>query len=1353
MNSNASLRSRIREILLALATFAPVAVMAEYHNFNTAAAADGIVQDVRWPYWAESTYNAIYSQTLSGSDGGSCYFYGGMPSSPSGNPPCSIIWSFWPPSGTSVAGAAVTAHWSAPNMYAPPHVGEGASGKVSGDWPLIQSNRWYREVFRVWTPADGTAHLGYTGRWLRDSATSNWFHLATMKIPFTVTGINGLSGFQEDFGNGNRNPRRTDYRNVYYHKSGAWTAAKQFTPSVRQLGENGTCGLIENSTAAFYETCTSSSYLDSVAANPPPTSGNLVMLVATNYASASYITNPPAGVTPVAAVNNYAAYTLTIANQPNTPEYDPIIVTNAAAFTAGNQLIVSWQLPPTSSPQLAYRVEVFNDSNYTGSAAVSFYDRDPEARQKLLNIAGVSTPFARLTIVDIFDRTNPPVLLTPTTAGLAAATNPPVTLPGLSYKYCESATSYYWEYNGINWSSLPNFAVLAPTYQGSLAFPDLTPRRRRNGYAINFSGFLQAPATGLYAFTVKSCAGSRLIVDGVTVVDHDGNHSPSELSGWTGLNAGRHTLNLQYFFDTQNSDAGDLTDQLNLYYEGPGFAHTEVPASAYSRPGAGVEPTITLDSPLSATSVSGSNVTLAATAVANGTSPNKLQFIVGESFWGQLTAAPYTQNSFFWTAPSNVIRARLFYNTSNTLDSALAFTTTTNMTLSPWLLAGASEHVQPFGAKTENGTYSLIGDGLNLLCRPVDGDCTLIAHVAALTSTSAAPDGTTPGSDWHAGIIMRESTNRTPGTPLGDGGTSQYAAAFATVNSDTHYQDNTMSNAGGPYWSSGLGGQRWLKLQRTGSVFMTAVSTDGVNWTSVRTNTLTSISTRLYVGLFTYAAPSQNPNVHRAQFDSVSLTGSIVGPPGVSVSPQNETSYLGQSATFTALPSGNPPFTYQWRWNNANLAGATNIALTLSNLQTSNSGNYQVVLTSASGSATSSVATLTVLLPPPYVSAVRAANPLAYWRLDDLGPTAADAIGILDGTGQGAVAFGASGVSTPFYGFELTNRAAQFNGTDSSIAIPALNLNTSNFTFSGWVKRSGTQTSWSGIIFCRASGTTAGLHFGTANELRYTWNDAGNTYNWNSGLTLPDGQWAFVALVVEPTRAIMYRGTNTTLRSATNNVTHAPQTFPVTTYLGYDPNQSIRRLNGTMDDVALFNRSLAPAEIAVLFAAAQTNAPAIALTSPTNGATVVAGTTVTLSATVTSNGHTVTKVQFLDDNTLLGEDTTAPYSFNWSAPIPGSHQLSARLVYDSGELLSPTNTIMAWDNSPPVLLAAGGSSEVRLTFSGVIGQHYRLEFSDGIPTAGTWQALAEWQALATSPLTLTQTISSPARLYRALSLP
>jgi len=1327
---------------------------AEYHNFNTQSGADGVIQDVRWPYWAESTYNAIYSQTISGSDGGSCYFYGGMPSDPNSNPPSSLIWSFWPPTGTSVPGAAVTAYWSASNMYAPPHVGEGASGKVSGDWPLITTNRWYREVFRIWQPTDGTPHRAFTGRWLRDPATSNWYHIATMKIPFSATGINGLSGFQEDFGHGNINPRRTDYRNVYSHKNGAWTAAKLFTPSVRQLGENGTCGLIENATAAFFETCSGSSYLFSVTNNPPPTTGNLYMLVATNQPTVSLLTNKPPGITTIAAINNSASIGLNLANQPNTPDLDPIIVTNASASTYGNQVIVTWQLPVTSSPQLAYVVEVFDNPAYSGAATVSSFRRDPGARQQLLNVGAVTTPYIRLTVVDIFDRTNAPILLTPPVVALNAATNPPATTSGLGYKYYESATSYYWQDNGINWSTMPNFAALTPVYQGAVSYPDLTPRRRRNGYAFNYTGFITAPADGLYTFALKSCAGSKLYVDGALVINHDGNHSPSELSGWTALAAGRHAVNLLYFFDTQNSDAGDLTDQLTLDYEGPGLAKTEVPASAWSRvPGAG-EPGLTLTSPVNGAIIAGSNVTLAADVVTNATAVNKVQFYVGDSFWGQLAVPPYSLNSFLWSAPSNAIRARLFYNTSTTLDSPLSFVTTTNPPLAPWLLAGASEHVQPFGAKIDGGAYTLVGDGLNLLCRPVDGNCTLIARVAGITSTAAAPDGTTPDWSWEAGLIMRESTNATPGTPLGDSGSSQYSAVFATVNNDTRYQDNTMANAGGPFWSSGLGGQRWLKLQRVGSLFTTSVSTDGVNWTPVRTNTSSGIATRLYVGLFTYAAPSQNPNVHSAMFDSVSITGSIVGPPGVTVSPQVETAYTGQTVTFTALPSGNPPFTYQWQLNGEVIPTATDASFTLTNVQPTNSGLFRVALSSSSGSVTSAVATLNVLTPPAYFSQAIATGPLAYWRLNDVGPIAADAVGLRDGTGQGGVQFGALGVSAPFSGFEPGNLCGQFNGTDSSVAIPALNLNTTNFTFSGWVRRNGTQVSWSGVVFCRSGATVAGVHFGTANELRYTWNDGANTYNWNSGLTVPNDQWTFFALTIEPTRAIMYRGTNSLLRAATNNVVHAVQTFPGTTYFGYDPNSSTRRLNGLLDEIAVFNRTLTPPEVAALFQSAQTNLPAVQLTSPNSGAAFPGNTDIPLAATVTTNGRAISKVQFFNGPALLGEDSTAPFSLVWSNVPKGQYTLVAQVVYDGSAIMSssPVNvTVNAPALVTPTLAVTASGVNLDLSLTGAVGQHYRVDTQTTLD--GNWQVFTDLVSLAVSPFALTVPMTNGQQFFRAVGLP
>jgi len=40
----------------------------------------------------------------------------------------------------------------------------------------------------------------------------------------------------------------------------------------------------------------------------------------------------------------------------------------------------------------------------------------------------------------------------------------------------------------------------------------------------------------------------------------------------------------------------------------------------------------------------------------------------------------------------------------------------------------------------------------------------------------------------------------------------------------------------------------------------------------------------------------------------------------------------------------------------------------------------------------------------------------------------------------------------------------------------------------------------------------------------------------------------------------------------------------------------------------------------------------------------------------------VSKVEFYDGVNKLGEDTTAPYSYNWSNPTLGAHTLKAKAI-------------------------------------------------------------------------------------------
>jgi len=72
----------------------------------------------------------------------------------------------------------------------------------------------------------------------------------------------------------------------------------------------------------------------------------------------------------------------------------------------------------------------------------------------------------------------------------------------------------------------------------------------------------------------------------------------------------------------------------------------------------------------------------------------------------------------------------------------------------------------------------------------------------------------------------------------------------------------------------------------------------------------------------------------------------------------------GTNVAFSVAATGPGPFTYQWRFNGANIIGATNALLTLSNVQPANSGAYSVAVNNSFGTTLSTAGNLEVLTPP-----------------------------------------------------------------------------------------------------------------------------------------------------------------------------------------------------------------------------------------------------------------------------------------------------------------------------------------------------------------------------------------------------
>jgi regulation of enolase protein 1 (concanavalin A-like superfamily) len=109
------------------------------------------------------------------------------------------------------------------------------------------------------------------------------------------------------------------------------------------------------------------------------------------------------------------------------------------------------------------------------------------------------------------------------------------------------------------------------------------------------------------------------------------------------------------------------------------------------------------------------------------------------------------------------------------------------------------------------------------------------------------------------------------------------------------------------------------------------------------------------------------------------------------------------------------------------------------------------------------------------------------------------------------------------------------------------------------------------------------------------------------------------------------------------------------------------------------------AELPYSVPVAPVSPPSVALALPASGTTYTAPATINLSANVTSNGHSITQVQFYNGSTLLGTDTVSPYGLAWNSVSAGTYSLTARVVYDGSSTLDSTAISVTVTNPASVL--------------------------------------------------------------------
>lgn len=113
------------------------------------------------------------------------------------------------------------------------------------------------------------------------------------------------------------------------------------------------------------------------------------------------------------------------------------------------------------------------------------------------------------------------------------------------------------------------------------------------------------------------------------------------------------------------------------------------------------------------------------------------------------------------------------------------------------------------------------------------------------------------------------------------------------------------------------------------------------------------------------AQPSDAANYSVLVYDgtlaerSRTATLAVNRPPSITAEPMETSAALGDAARFSVTVSGTGPFSYQWLLNGSPVAGATNSAYQLPDVQVSHIGAYSVRVTGPGGSVTSSAVPLT----------------------------------------------------------------------------------------------------------------------------------------------------------------------------------------------------------------------------------------------------------------------------------------------------------------------------------------------------------------------------------------------------------
>ena len=351
---------------------------------------------------------------------------------------------------------------------------------------------------------------------------------------------------------------------------------------------------------------------------------------------------------------------------------------------------------------------------------------------------------------------------------------------------------------------------------------------------------------------------------------------------------------------------------------------------------------------------------------------------------------------------------------------------------------------------------------------------------------------------------------------------------------------------------------------------------------------------------------------------------------------------------------------------------------------------------------------------------------VGHWKFDETsGTTATDSSG---NNNTGTL------TNSPTWTTGKIGGALSFDGVNDYADIGTMDISGSGITIAAWVKADSFLSAIDTRFISKANSTAEQGHYwmlGQTNsggdKLRFRLKAGGSTQTLiaSSG-DLPINTWFHAIATYDGTTMRLYKDGIEVGSVAKSGTINTDTTIPAN--IGRNPDGS-NHMDGTMDDVRIYNRALTSADISALYAYTGGPPDTQAPTTPTNlSASVVSSSQINLSWTASTDNVGVTGYRVYRGGTQITTVTGTSYSDTGLSPST-TYSYTIAAVDGAGNISSQSTSAQATTQAPPppdtqaptaptnLTATAQSSSQINLSWTastdnvGVTG--YRVERCQG----------------------------------------